>query len=149
MNIQPVKRDQTAVADVKTRLREPLRAKLERAARHRGVSMNAEICDRLERSFQRDEEFGGLEGRVRAHLALSAFNTAGQQWARTKGLRGAWENDPECYLVAALEAARSLMIGAPEGLDLNIMARHVAHFKTLQATRILNQPKRSKGDKQS
>jgi Arc-like DNA binding domain len=148
MNIQPVKRDQTAVADVKTRLREPLRAKLERAARHRGVSMNAEICDRLERSFQREEEFGGLEGRGRAHLALSAFNTAGARWARERGVSGAWENDPECYLVAALAAAHSLMIGAPEGLDMRLLSLHVASFKAQQLGRIVNQPKR-KGGKQS
>jgi hypothetical protein len=148
MNIQPLKRDRTALADVKTRLREPLRAKLERAARHNGVSMNAEICARLERSFQQQEEFGGPEGRERAHLALAAFNTAGRRWASVRGVRGAWENDPECYLVATLEAALSLMIGAPEGLDLRTLELHVDSLKTQLATRILNQPKRNKGDKQ-
>jgi hypothetical protein len=148
MNIRPAKRDQAAVADVKTRLREPLRARLERAARDHGISMNQEICNRLERSFQREEEFGGLEGRERAHLALSAFNTAGARWARERGVSGAWQNDPECYLVAALAAAHALMLGAPEGLDVRTLSLHVGSFKSGQATRIINQPRRSKGGKQ-
>jgi hypothetical protein len=145
MNVQTMRRDRRAVADVKTRLREPLRARLERAARHRGVSMNAEICDRLERSFQREEEFGGLEGRVRAHLTFSAFNTAGTQWARDRDVSGAWENDPECYLVAALAAAEALMISAPEGLDLPTLSLHVGSLKSRLMTRIINRPKRKGG----
>jgi hypothetical protein len=148
MNVQLVKRDRTAVADVKTRLREPLRAKLERAARDHGVSMNAEIVGRLERSFARDEEFGGLQGRERAHMALSAFNTAGAQWARDRGVSDAWENDPECYLTAALAAAETLMISAPEGLDLPTLSLHVGSLKSRLMTRIINRPKR-KGGKQS
>ena len=144
MNIQTVKRDRTAVADVKTRLREPLRARLERAAKHRGVSMNSEIVDRLERSFARDEDFGGPQGRVRAHLALLAFNAAGARWAREQGVSGTWEDDPVCYLVAALAAADALMTGAPEGLDIATLSLHVGSFKSRQMGRIINRPKRSK-----
>jgi hypothetical protein len=35
-------------------MREPLRKKIETAAKHRGVSMNSEVIARLERSFGRE-----------------------------------------------------------------------------------------------
>lgn len=47
-------RDQTATVDLKVRMKEPLRERIEAAARTRGVSMNAEAVARLEESF-RDE----------------------------------------------------------------------------------------------
>jgi hypothetical protein len=50
-------------AQLKLRLREPLRASLEAAAKARGVSLNAEAADRLARSFDQqnivDALFGG------------------------------------------------------------------------------------------
>jgi hypothetical protein len=49
-------RDRKAIVDLKVRMREPLRAQIEEAARDRGVSMNAEAVDRLERSFDRASE---------------------------------------------------------------------------------------------
>lgn len=50
------KREQSATVDLKVRMKEPLRADLERAARRRGVSMNAEAVARLEQSFLRDDQ---------------------------------------------------------------------------------------------
>jgi hypothetical protein len=44
-------RKQTAVVGLKVRLREPLRKKLEVAAKKKGVSLNAELVARLEESF--------------------------------------------------------------------------------------------------
>jgi len=46
------KRKKTAHVDLRMRMQEPLRASIEKAAKKRGVSMNAEAVDRLERSFQ-------------------------------------------------------------------------------------------------
>ena len=46
-----IKRPQTAIAGLKVRLREPLRKKLEVAAKKKGVSLNAELVGRLEESF--------------------------------------------------------------------------------------------------
>jgi len=46
-----VKRAQTAIVGLKVRLREPLRKKLEVAAKRKGVSLNAELVVRLEESF--------------------------------------------------------------------------------------------------
>ncbi|MGI8852330.1 MAG: Arc family DNA-binding protein [Methyloceanibacter sp.] len=44
-------RKQTAIVGLKVRLREPLRKKLEVAAKKKGVSLNAELVARLEESF--------------------------------------------------------------------------------------------------
>ena len=44
-------RKQTAIVGLKVRLREPLRKKLETAAKKKGVSLNAELVARLEESF--------------------------------------------------------------------------------------------------
>src|SRR5262245_26020289 len=49
-----VRRKQAARADIKIRMKEPLRAKIEAAAKRRGVSMNAEMVSRLEQSFQKE-----------------------------------------------------------------------------------------------
>jgi hypothetical protein len=46
-------RDESTTAQLKVRMKEPLRALLEDSARERGISMNAEIVRRLERSFER------------------------------------------------------------------------------------------------
>lgn len=45
----------TQKADIKIRLTEALRAKIEKAAKTRGVSMNSEMIDRLSVSFERAE----------------------------------------------------------------------------------------------
>jgi Arc-like DNA binding dprotein len=44
--------ESSAMVQLKFRVREGLRAKLEEAARQRGVSLNAEIVHRLEQSFR-------------------------------------------------------------------------------------------------
>ena len=44
-------RKPTAIVGLKVRLREPLRKKLEIAAKKKGVSLNAELVARLEESF--------------------------------------------------------------------------------------------------
>ena len=46
---------QARKADIKIRLTEPLRLQIEKAAKGHGVSMNAEMIERLTRSFHRDE----------------------------------------------------------------------------------------------
>ena len=47
-------RKPTAIVGLKVRLREPLRKKLEMAAKKKGVSLNAELVARLEESFLGD-----------------------------------------------------------------------------------------------
>jgi hypothetical protein len=48
-------RKKTDSVDLKVRMKEPLRARLEAAARAKGVSLNAEAVDRLGRSFDRED----------------------------------------------------------------------------------------------
>lgn len=48
------KRAKTAIVSLKVRVREHLRAKLEKSARTQGGSLNSEIVRRLERSFEED-----------------------------------------------------------------------------------------------
>jgi hypothetical protein len=50
------------VADIKIRVKEPLRARVEAAARERGVSMNAELISRLEKSFAQDDQLADTLG---------------------------------------------------------------------------------------
>jgi hypothetical protein len=52
-------RDDTAKAQLKVRLREPLRARLEAEAKRNGYSLNSEIVARLEASI-RDSELGAI-----------------------------------------------------------------------------------------
>jgi hypothetical protein len=46
------RRDEAQTVQVGLRVKEPLRVLLEESARERGISMNAEIVRRLERSFE-------------------------------------------------------------------------------------------------
>jgi hypothetical protein len=52
-------RESTAKAQLKLRLREPLRARLEAEAKRNGYSLNTEIVRRLEASI-RDEDIGAI-----------------------------------------------------------------------------------------
>ncbi len=49
-------RKESATVQLKVRLKEPLRARIEKAARKRKHPMNTEIVDRLEMSFSKDEK---------------------------------------------------------------------------------------------
>ncbi len=48
-------RKKSATIDLKVRMKEPLRAQIEKAAKQAGISMNAEIVSRLQRSFGEEE----------------------------------------------------------------------------------------------
>jgi hypothetical protein len=63
-------RDEAATTQVKIRIKEPLRAAIEADAEARGVTMNAVINDRLERSFRADARLSDL--RETLALALGA-----------------------------------------------------------------------------
>ena len=63
-------RDEAATAQLKIRIKEPLRAAIEDDAAARGVTMNAVINDRLEQSFRKDARSRDL--RETLALALGA-----------------------------------------------------------------------------
>jgi len=59
-------RKPTEIVPLMLRLRESLRHRLEQAAKHNDVSMNAEIIDRLEKSFSSEDMKGLLEESAQA-----------------------------------------------------------------------------------
>jgi hypothetical protein len=63
-------RDDAATVQLKIRMKEPLRAAIEKDAEARGVTMNAGINDRLEQSFREDARWRDL--REALALALGA-----------------------------------------------------------------------------
>jgi Arc-like DNA binding domain len=72
------KRPRAATVDVGLRVKEPVRARIERAAKDNGVSMNTEINGRLDSSFTKediiDRMFGGPEMRRMAMLWAAVFS---------------------------------------------------------------------------
>jgi hypothetical protein len=113
------KRDESATVDLKVRMKEPLRASLEEAARRRGVSMNAEAVQRLEQSFSEealiDRVLGGREVRRILSSVLSHFTSDGEAEAIRKGLPPEeWTRDPECYRAATRGAIRALIDAQPK-----------------------------------
>ena len=105
-------RPKTALAGMKIRLREPLRARLESAAKRNGISLNKELTARLEQSFAKDAAFGGSDIRHVAMLMASAFALNGSRKAEEKSL-DRWTGDPESYLAGMLGVIDALMTAAP------------------------------------
>ena len=108
-------RPKTALAGMKIRLREPLRARLESAAKRSGTSLNKELVARLEQSFTKDAAFGGSDIRHMAMLMASAFALNGSRRAEEKSL-DRWTGDPDCFLAGMLGVMDALMIAAPRPL---------------------------------
>jgi hypothetical protein len=100
------KRNATAVVVLKVRLKEPLRARVESAARQRGVSMNAEFAHRLAWSFEKEDQlrevFGSKEVLSLLRCTAVAMNRAGQlavtsaPWSSAKQAAPWWE-DPYAF----------------------------------------------------
>src|SRR5215831_18447496 len=103
-------RDNSATVQLsKIRIKEELRAKLERDAEERGYTLNAAIVNRLERSFLVETNLGGPE----ALRMAAAFTLAGQHAAAYEGhpewaASGQWRQDPACYESAILAVIKEL-----------------------------------------
>lgn len=94
---------------LKVRMKEPLRARIEEAAKKRGVSMNVEAVNRLESSFANEgrvaDEFGGQEKyqifRMLSVAAETVESRTGNSWLADEGTATAvnfvWQ-----YLVSQL-----------------------------------------------
>ena len=84
-------RDKSATVDLRVRMKEPLREKIETAARARGVSLNAEAVDRLARSFDADEaifdDFGGRSGYEIFRVLGTAASALGSALGKPKWWR--------------------------------------------------------------
>jgi Arc-like DNA binding dprotein len=133
------KRSKTAKADIKIRLTEALRSKIERSARSSGISMNADMIERLDRSFKSEDEFGGPQWRQIGHMMVAAFILAGQREAESKQLTTPWIVDAECYLSAVLGVIDGLTIAAPRRvLDSKYVDLIMASMKGRLATTLVN-----------
>jgi Arc-like DNA binding domain len=115
------RRKESETVQTGLRMKEQLRARLEEAAREHGVSLNAEVVTRLERSFAQEEAFGSPAAKQVAYLTAVAFNMAGRM--RGSG-RSDWVDDPGCYragVFAAIDALLSVLPkSTPEEIKLEI-----------------------------
>ena len=105
-------RKQSAAVQLKVRLKEPLRARIEKAARKQQHPMNTEIVNRLEMSFSKEEErqlsyqlvmdgvyeqFGEKGTYYLMKLLAKAMATSEMETGKT------WQNDADtCFLVEAV-----------------------------------------------
>jgi hypothetical protein len=110
-----IHRLENALVQLKARMHEPLRARLEESAKRRGVSLNSELVDRVEASFTREDWFGGPEIANMARLMAAAFMRGGQRAAHARKhprwTTAQWLHDPFCYeaaCTAVVEALRAL-----------------------------------------
>lgn len=111
-------REKSATVDLKVRMKEPLRARIEAAAKERGVSMNAEAVDRLERSFATDDQHGSPQVANMARMMVSAFVAGGQMAAAEDGrpwsAPAEWIFDAAAYEAAAGQVLYMLAMFHPD-----------------------------------
>jgi hypothetical protein len=121
----PRTRDQKAIVDIKIRMREPLRVQIEKAAAVRGVSMNAEMINRLERSFLRGNllrealslRYGPYIARALLGVA-TALETVGTRAflaAEGRDPRDRWQEHPYAFDRAIKSVQRTLNFFRPKG----------------------------------
>jgi hypothetical protein len=101
------RRKASATVQLKVRMKEPLRAQLEKAAKQRGISINSEIVDRLEQSQAMSDVLTWLfQGEVTPAEIVSL-----QEWWQTlRGITGEIVGDTDAnawrsYSAQALDAA--------------------------------------------
>jgi hypothetical protein len=103
-------RPKTATVGLKVRMREPLRKKLEVAAKARKASLNNELVARLEQSFQDEGAFGGADLKRVALLMAVAFERAGQA-SEPNRKPEEWLTIPSAYIAAVVGVLRALSVG--------------------------------------
>jgi hypothetical protein len=107
-------RADTAKAQIKLRLREPLRAKLEAEAKQSGFSLNTEIVRRLENSLT-EEEMGGIVFRDKEMFTLvNLFASVVRAFEINRGKK--WSEDMEIFKNAS-DTIFTLFTKAPELFD--------------------------------
>ncbi len=111
-------RKKTATVQLKVRMKEALRARIEKAAKAGSVSMNAEILERLERSFETENQYGGPLATVlvdRIGRAMAAVGECDGFYAFNKtGHEREWLNYQIPYARAAAAAVAILDINRPK-----------------------------------
>ena len=114
-----VRRSKAATVNLKLRLKEPLRAAIERAARENGVSMNSEMVRHLERSIHRDDGLGGPRVAAIVEAMATAMRSTGEHgaFAATGKLHkhGLWFEHPYAFDQAVKAAMAVLEFYRPPG----------------------------------
>ncbi len=114
-----VRRSKAATVDLKLRLKEPLRADIERTARENGVSMNSEMVRHLERSIHRDDGLGGPRVAAIVETMATTMRSAGElgAFAATGKLHkhGLWFEHPYAFDQAVKAAIAVLKSYRPPG----------------------------------
>jgi hypothetical protein len=120
------RRPKTAVAQLKVRLREPLRAQLEKSARQHGVSLNAEIAKRLDQSFEWEKAFADAKKMTEQGFEAVMLQK-GYQPIRTKhGLIWAQTEIEVADVVRSVEA--TALVRAIEPDLAGVVARAIANM---------------------
>src|SRR5690242_18287562 len=73
----PARRKEASTAEIKIRMKEPIRARIERSAKRRGISMNAEMNDIFEQWYRSED-----------HLERSLQHMYGPQGAAILSILG-------------------------------------------------------------
>jgi hypothetical protein len=109
-------RGKSARAQVPLRIPEVQRARIEKAAKARGASMNAEIVERLERSFELEDRLGGPRVAGILEVVGAAMQSTGHSAAMFAGVdRDSWLGHPFCFDQAAKAAVAVLEHHRPPG----------------------------------
>lgn len=119
-------RQKTATVQLKVRMKEPLRAQLEKAAKARGVSINADVVDRLENSFRYQEDvFGGRRTFILMKLAADIFHIVEENTGKR------WDDDEETFELA-INKAKEIMrsIATDKRMKRKIARRSLLHGYT-------------------
>jgi Arc-like DNA binding domain len=136
----PNTRSRDAVIQLKARMHEPLRARLEKLAKQRGVSLNTELVDRIKESFAKEDSVGGPEVAAIVRLITAAFILGGQRAAHRKHPKwkiADWINDPACYeaaVAAVLDALHAMQPPHREPWDKATNQRESWESRVRQAT---------------
>jgi Arc-like DNA binding domain len=126
--------DERGATSFPFRMRSQLREGLDRATGHSGLSLNAEIHARLERSLAEENAFGGPGMRTLAALTVSAFTIA----TRMHGSPGSDPfKDRGAYLAGTFAVIDSLFAAIPDATPDEI-ATQIEGLKGRLLTRLVN-----------
>ena len=117
-------RDDADYVQLKLRVKESLRARLEQEATERQITLNAAVVDRLERSFQYEESLGGrrttavLRGLAETARFLQGQYACDDEWlddrVKFNEIINSWNNDLERLKPKEADADRQ---SRQEGLE--------------------------------
>ncbi len=135
------KRGKSPRAQVPLRMPEALRARIEKAAKETGQSMNAEIIDRLEGSFGTEDRLGGPRLVEIVEVMASAMKITGQTAALAESVnemnQGQWLSLPYAFDQATKAALAVLKQHRPKGergvprLDRLLSGDHKKRFEEI------------------